>query len=178
MLRQTDEAMARWRGARTMALSLTALFTLAVLGGSVLLGLGVRRLEASHAALRASEARAHASNLAKTEFLAAISHELRTPLTSIRGVAELMERRLPELVSTDELRLKQILNNLLSNALKFTTEGSVTLHVGPQDGRLLITVADTGPGIPAHLHETVFERFRQADASVSYQHGGTGWAWR
>ena len=174
VLRQTDEAMARWRGARTMALSLAALFTLAVLRGSVLLGLGVRQLEASNAALRASEARAHASYQAKTEFLAAISHELRTPLTSIRGVAELMERRLPELVSTDELRLKQSLNNLLSNKLKFTTEGSMTLLLGPQDGRLLITVADTGPGIPAHLHETVFERFRQADASVSSQHGGTG----
>lgn len=250
VLRQTDEALAGWRGARTMALSLTALFSAAVLGGSLLLGLGVRRLEASNAALRASEARAHASNQAKTEFLAAISHELRTPLTSIRGFAELMERRLPderfrdqagmirkaaeylnalltqildlvklesgamqattgpvqlapllegavaffavtaaekglklqldvapglpETVTTDELRLKQILNNLLSNALKFTSEGGVTLHAGPQDGRLLITVADTGPGIPAHLHETVFERFRQADASVSYQHGGTG----
>jgi signal transduction histidine kinase len=57
----------------------------------VIFVVGVRRLERSNAALRASEAQAKAANQAKTEFLAAISHELRTPLTSIRGFAELME---------------------------------------------------------------------------------------
>ena len=56
----------------------------------------LRRLESSHAALRASEAQAQSANQAKSEFLAAISHELRTPLTSILGFAELMEHRLEQ----------------------------------------------------------------------------------
>ncbi len=74
----------------------------------------------------------------------------------------------------DELRLKQILNNLLSNAFKFTGSGEVRIEVERADGRVLLHVADTGPGIAAELHETIFERFRQGDSRTSYQHGGTG----
>jgi len=83
----------------------------------------------------------------------------------------------PEVPATlrgDGLRLKQILNNLLSNAIKFTPTGSVALSVEVQGGELRFEVVDTGPGIPEALHETIFERFRQGDATVSYQHGGTG----
>ncbi len=74
----------------------------------------------------------------------------------------------------DELRLKQVLNNLLSNAFKFTTDGGVRIEADVQADRLRLHVVDTGPGIPPHLHETIFERFRQGDAGVSTQHGGTG----
>ncbi len=80
----------------------------------------------------------------------------------------------PAQFNGDSLRLKQILNNLMSNALKFTEAGSVTLAAGRRGDALVFEVADTGPGIPAELHETIFEKFRQADARVSYQHGGTG----
>ena len=109
----------------------------------------------------------------------------------VRGVAELFAvtanekglalhvtfaNGLPVLLDCDELRFKQILNNLLSNALKFTREGHVTLAAekAPGADRVRVHVIDTGPGIAPELHELIFERFRQADARVSHQHGGTG----
>ncbi|MDA8449566.1 ATP-binding protein [Acidovorax sp. NCPPB 3859] len=81
----------------------------------------------------------------------------------------------PHMLRCDGLRLKQILNNLLSNALKFTREGGVRLEVDTAEARnLRFRVIDTGPGIPADLHEVIFEKFSQGGAEVSTQHGGTG----
>ncbi|MES2187141.1 MAG: ATP-binding protein [Pseudomonadota bacterium] len=80
----------------------------------------------------------------------------------------------PPTLYGDWTRLRQILNNLLSNAIKFTRSGSVQLSVRHANGCWAFEVADTGPGIPEHLHEIIFEKFRQADARVSYEHGGTG----
>lgn len=81
---------------------------------------------------------------------------------------------LPATIEVDELRLKQVLNNLLSNAVKFTVRGSVTLAATVEGSRLHLDVSDTGPGIAPELHELVFERFRQANAQVANDHGGTG----
>ncbi|MDG0834426.1 sensor histidine kinase [Pelomonas saccharophila] len=81
---------------------------------------------------------------------------------------------LPPAILCDGLRLKQILNNLLSNAIKFTEQGGVRLRMARDGDSLLVQVIDTGPGIPAEKHAQIFEKFRQGDASVSYQHGGTG----
>ncbi|KAB0584746.1 two-component sensor histidine kinase [Ideonella dechloratans] len=80
----------------------------------------------------------------------------------------------PEQLSCDGLRLKQILNNLLSNAVKFTPEGQIQLLVERDVDSVLFQVQDTGPGIPPEMQEAVFERFRQGNARVSYEHGGTG----
>jgi len=85
-----------------------------------------------------------------------------------------VDPQVPETLQGDSLRLKQILNNLLSNAIKFTDAGQVDLRLEAGRGELLFHVVDTGPGIAPALHETIFERFRQGDAGVSYQHGGTG----
>ena len=80
----------------------------------------------------------------------------------------------PQTLLCDGLRLKQILNNLLSNALKFTQEGCVTIEVEGSEDRVSFHVVDTGPGIAPELHDTIFERFRQGNDRVSYEHGGTG----
>jgi signal transduction histidine kinase len=166
-----DEVLASWHTTRTLALSLTALLTLAVMAFAALVGLGIRRLEQSNVALQASGARAQASNQAKTEFLAAISHELRTPLTSIRGFAELVEFRLEDSHQREQAgmirKAAEHLNQLLTEILDL-------VKVEASTDRLRLHVVDTGPGIASALHETIFERFRQGDGNVAHQHGGTG----
>ncbi|MGA0599263.1 ATP-binding protein [Caulobacter sp. KR2-114] len=78
----------------------------------------------------------------------------------------------------DALRLRQLIQNLVSNALKFTSTGGVTLHLSTQgageDHSVVLTVTDTGIGIAADALEKVFENFTQADASTTRQFGGTG----
>ena len=81
---------------------------------------------------------------------------------------------LPETVPADEMRLKQILNNLLSNAFKFTQAGSVRIEADHDATQLRLHVVDSGRGIPPHQQELIFERFRQGDERVAHQHGGTG----
>jgi signal transduction histidine kinase len=85
-----------------------------------------------------------------------------------------LDPALPAAIVCDGLRLKQIINNLLSNAVKFTTEGGIRLRLARDGEQLLVQVIDTGPGIPLDKQAQIFEKFRQGDASVSYQHGGTG----
>ena len=80
----------------------------------------------------------------------------------------------PDTVETDPTRLQQILKNLLSNALKFTERGGVSLVVGATDGRIRFDVRDTGIGIAADQHEVIFEAFRQADGGSNRKFGGTG----
>lgn len=74
----------------------------------------------------------------------------------------------------DEMRLKQILTNLIGNAAKFTTEGQIRVSAAIKNDMLTFEVVDTGPGIPADKIESVFEGFRQADNSVTRKYGGTG----
>jgi CheY-like chemotaxis protein/CHASE3 domain sensor protein len=81
----------------------------------------------------------------------------------------------PEQIETDPQRLGQILKNLLSNALKFTEKGAVSLRVFcAADGRVCFAVRDTGVGIPANQQAVIFEAFRQADGSTHRKFGGTG----
>ena len=84
--------------------------------------------------------------------------------------------QVPETILTDPTRLRQILTNLIGNAIKFTDEGSVNLMVDTdlKTGRLRIQVQDTGPGIPLTAQQNVFEPFKQADVTVARRFGGTG----
>lgn len=79
-------------------------------------------------------------------------------------------------VSTDKMRLEQILKNLLSNALKFTTKGTVSLTVRSDESKrfILFKVTDTGIGIPTDKQGLIFEAFQQADGSTRRRFGGTG----
>lgn len=80
-------------------------------------------------------------------------------------------------IYADKLRFNQIMLNLVSNAVKFTEEGSVTIKAEIQaeaPDKMLISVIDTGIGISAKQLETVFDRFRQADSSTTRRYGGTG----
>lgn len=80
------------------------------------------------------------------------------------------------LVMTDPGKLQQILFNLLSNAIKFTPAGGqVDIAAGPTEGEMFyISVADTGPGIAEADRQTIFEKFRQLDSSITREHPGTG----
>ncbi|HIJ80848.1 MAG TPA: response regulator [Desulfuromonadales bacterium] len=77
-------------------------------------------------------------------------------------------------VSTDRKRLRQILLNLVGNAVKFTVEGGVTVSLQHQSGLLEVAVSDTGIGIEAEHLKTIFEEFRQVDGSTSRSFEGTG----
>jgi signal transduction histidine kinase/CheY-like chemotaxis protein len=77
----------------------------------------------------------------------------------------------PARIETDARRFQQIITNLVSNAVKFTERGSVRLRGAGLDDQLIVSVEDTGIGIPATQHQAIFEAFRQADGMM---HGGTG----
>jgi signal transduction histidine kinase len=74
----------------------------------------------------------------------------------------------------DVAKLKVILKNLITNALKFTRSGSVTVGIDVRDGDLLVDVTDTGIGMSAEATKIVFEPFQQADASIQRDFGGAG----
>jgi two-component system sensor histidine kinase/response regulator len=92
-----------------------------------------------------------------------------------------VDDKLPDHLLGDAGRLRQILINLLENAIKFTAAGEVVLRVSldgaerPGDDLMLrFAVTDTGIGIPAHQHQLIFEAFAQADSSTTRRYGGTG----
>ncbi|MCK6550853.1 ATP-binding protein [Myxococcota bacterium] len=82
---------------------------------------------------------------------------------------------LPTIVRGDPHRIRQVLTNLVSNALKFTREGGVEVHVDRADGDLVrFEVRDTGIGIPPDVQARLFQPFTQADSSTTRRYGGTG----
>ncbi|QRQ99945.1 response regulator [Dyadobacter sandarakinus] len=83
----------------------------------------------------------------------------------------------PKVIQTDKMRLEQIIKNLVSNALKFTSVGSVNVDIRLQDDNekgLCFIVKDTGIGIAPEKQEHIFEAFQQADGSTKRKYGGTG----
>jgi PAS domain S-box-containing protein len=105
------------------------------------------------------------------------------PMAEIKGLRlhTQLEAGVPRVIHTDRIRLQQILRNLLSNALKFTEHGEVSLTVScasgePEEGHELLnfSVRDSGIGIAAEQHEQIFQAFQQIDGSTSRRFGGTG----
>ncbi|MFT3695941.1 MAG: response regulator [Kofleriaceae bacterium] len=85
-----------------------------------------------------------------------------------------VEKGTAESIETDPTRLSQIVRNLMSNALKFTEAGGVSLHVVSIGDQIEFRVKDTGIGIEPNQHEVIFQAFRQADGTSSRKFGGTG----
>ena len=94
-------------------------------------------------------------------------------------LAYIIEERTPSVVIGDVTRLRQILINLLNNAVKFTEAGEVVVtasstQLGPKEFELHFSVRDTGIGIPAKLQDRLFKSFSQVDSSTTRKYGGTG----
>ncbi len=90
-----------------------------------------------------------------------------------------IEPGLPDIIWLDETRLKQILINLLGNAVKFTAQGEIELkveklNIGDKNITLRFSVRDTGIGIPVEKQQHIFNAFTQENSSISKQYGGTG----
>lgn len=86
-----------------------------------------------------------------------------------------VDSRLPGAIKGDPVRLRQVLLNLLSNAVKFTESGSVSLKIKPLNGDYIqFSIFDAGIGIPKELQENIFDKFAQADNSMTRRFGGTG----
>ena len=120
-----------------------------------------------------------------------IDHQICSPCKIVDEVALSMKDRaagkgiclevehknaIPETIYSDPTRLRQILINLVGNAIKFTESGIVrmALSFDPEKSKLQLDVIDTGIGIPIHLQSELFNPFTQADTSTSRRFGGTG----
>ncbi|MFT5681268.1 MAG: signal transduction histidine kinase/predicted ATPase [Myxococcota bacterium] len=84
-----------------------------------------------------------------------------------------LDSGLPSGIMVDARRMRQLLLNLIGNAVKFTDQGGVSIAVAQADGMLLVAITDTGPGIPASMQETIFEAFEQA-GGAQQRAKGTG----
>jgi signal transduction histidine kinase len=131
--------------------------------------LDITRIEAGKMPMQVSE-----FNL--NELVSEVMTELDPVIARSRLAVSAKLSSEPPLMSTDRQKVKQILVNLLTNALKFTHQGgieiAVDLHAGARHATIAVT--DTGIGIAPEHHEKIFEDFRQVDDSPSRQYGGTG----
>ena len=115
-------------------------------------------------------------NAVQVSELAAEMEGLFKPLALQKGIDFTIDisEQLPNRVMLDEMKVKQIIKNLLSNALKFTKEGSVSVGIKPVNQDIRFSVKDTGIGISEEKLHSIFEAFQQEDGSISREFGGTG----
>ncbi len=105
-------------------------------------------------------------------------HNLFYMVAKEKGINfEIIAKEAPIVIKTDKMRLEQILKNLISNAIKFTEKGTVSLEIKIDDDNdkiICFIVKDTGIGIPLEKQPLIFEAFQQADGSTKRKYGGTG----
>lgn len=101
------------------------------------------------------------------------SHE---PIARKKGIALTIHfsGNTPEIIATDGRRLSQSLAPLIENAVKYTMDGAVNIHVSHEGNQLRLSVADTGPGIPQQSQGGIFEKFRQTGNTGIHHSGGMG----
>jgi protein-histidine pros-kinase len=127
------------------------------------------RIEAGRLDLDASDFDLHA--------LAQSVIRLHAPKALENGVALdcAIDPETSRMVRGDPGRLRQILTNLVENAVKFTPAGEIVVTIAPAGpGSVAVSVRDTGVGIPANMREAIFEEFRQVEPSLTRRHGGSG----
>lgn len=133
-----------------------------------------------HARIEAGKVSIRPLNTDLRKFLQDLSITVQALLHNKKGVRFFLNLadNIEESYLVDSLRLRQILLNLLENAVKFTPRGSITLRVEAEaideENYLLFSVTDTGIGIPEEAQPHIFESFRQADDNISREYGGTG----
>lgn len=139
--------------------------------------LDMSRIEAGHMPIVAGDVR--------LRDLLRECEDLHRSAAKARGLTLRLEvdPALPEWILADRVRLRQVLNNLIGNAIKFTSEGSVTVSIGREPaggsegaapGVLVIGVRDTGIGIARERQEAIFDVFEQAERGIAVRYGGTG----
>ncbi len=131
--------------------------------------LDLSRIEAGRMPLLVEEIDCNALVLETVRMLEDQSHG------DVRLLAYVSPRQLN--VSTDSSKLRQVLINLVGNAVKFTARGTITVRVDKSEevpGGVVFSVTDTGVGIPADRLQAIFEAFEQADGTTTRQYGGTG----
>jgi signal transduction histidine kinase/CheY-like chemotaxis protein len=128
----------------------------------------------------------HAKIEAGSMTLERIAFDVSDMITEVRGiVAERASEKglkfvldaspdLPRFIMGDPTRLRQVLINLLVNAIKFTEKGSIELGQGVDDGQLIFSVRDSGIGMDSDALERLFQPFSQADQTITRRYGGTG----
>ncbi|MBI3544660.1 MAG: PAS domain S-box protein [Deltaproteobacteria bacterium] len=128
--------------------------------------------------IEAGKVKLETSDVSALELMRAVVADLRAHAATKSIALELVcEDGFPTTVASDPLRLKQILTNVVGNAIKFTPSGTVTarLFVAPDNPReLCIEVADTGIGIPTSKQSELFTPFYQVDNTIARRYGGTG----
>ena len=141
---------------------------------------GENLLEIINDVLEISKIEAGHLEIERYEFLL---HEMVERVVSVFGIdagrkglqlVTHIEDDVPDKVSGDATRIRQVLNNLISNAVKFTSEGTILVALSFEDGKLYFSVKDEGIGISADKLEYIFRSFTQADSSTSRKYGGTG----
>ena len=103
-------------------------------------------------------------------------HHAYLSLAEVKGLELVLsiDDSVPATVRGDPLRVRQILSNFVTNALKFTERGRVRIETSARDGRVRLAVHDTGPGIDVATQQRLFTPFSQADESTTRRYGGTG----
>jgi len=117
------------------------------------------------------------SNVVKVEDLINETFNFFRPIAQSKNLLLNSDFKIPVkdfVIVTDEIKLKQVLTNLVNNAVKFTDKGSITIGVQNRDHNIEFFVQDTGVGIPNKYRTLIFDRFRQAEYNNARKHGGSG----